>query len=67
MAIPFRDIKHKEVIEIRFPRDVATRLRQKALDERRSISEVGSELVIRGFGRDPADWGIRADAVTVTS
>jgi hypothetical protein len=67
VSIPFRDIPNKEGIEIRFPPDVAYRLREKALRERRSIAEVGSELIIRGLGRDPADYGIRPTAVTATA
>ena len=62
MSIPFRDIPGKEGIEIRFPPDIASKIREKAFRERRSISEVGSELVVRSMGLDPAQYGIRVPA-----
>ena len=66
MSVPFRDVP-KDGIEIRLPRDFATVVRERAGRERRSVSEVSSELMLRGAGIDPADYGIKAGPVPVTA
>jgi hypothetical protein len=48
----------KEGLEIQVPPQLASRIRAKAARERRSISEVGTEALARGFGLDPATFGI---------
>jgi hypothetical protein len=61
VSVPFRDVP-KDGIEIRLPRHLATTLRERAARERRSISDLGSELIIRGLGHDPANCGIKFKA-----
>lgn len=66
MSKPFRELT-KESMEVRVPIRLATRLRQVALDERRSISSVLTRTLARGFGEDPARYGIEtAEATPLT-
>lgn len=55
---PFRE-HPKEDLEIRVPIAIARHIRVKAAEQRRSLSEVGSEILALGLGTDPAVYGIR--------
>lgn len=57
MPIPFREVP-KEDVQIRMPIPLATLLRERAARERRSISEVGTMLVISALNRKPEAFGI---------
>ncbi len=57
MSIKFR-MRKKEGLEIQFPPEVAQHVRRRACDERRSISEVGTEIMLTGLGWNPAEFGI---------
>lgn len=62
----FRDLV-KERVPIQAPPEIARRIRRRALDERRSIAEVGTEALARYLGLDPATFGIEAPTVTLSS
>ncbi len=53
----FRDRK-KEGFEIQIPPELAEMIRVRAARERRSISEVGAEILLTGLGLDHAEFGI---------
>ena len=53
----FRSLR-KEGLEIQVPPIIAEEIRLKAASERRSISEVGSELLAIGLGYKAKDFGI---------
>ncbi len=61
MIRPFRE-QPKECIELRVPIPVATAIREQAVRERRSLSEVGTEILARGLRLDPARYGIDAES-----
>jgi hypothetical protein len=63
---PFREIP-KENMELRVPIKIADRIRSAAAEQRRSLSEVSSEILARGLDIDPAECGIRPTPATVTS
>ena len=63
MRVRFREIE-KESLEIRVPIAFATWLRTTAAAERRSISEVGSEVLARGLEIDPRTIGIEPTPAT---
>jgi hypothetical protein len=58
MPTPFRDVE-KEAVLIRMPIPLATLLRERAAKERRSISDLGTMLVISGLSRKPESFGIQ--------
>jgi hypothetical protein len=58
MTSPFREVP-KEDVQIRMPIPLATLLRERAARERRSISELGTMLVIGGLNRKPEAFGIQ--------
>ena len=57
MSRSFREIE-KEAIDVRVPTDVALAFRTEALRQGRSVSELGSELIIKHLGMNPKDYGI---------
>lgn len=61
VVIPFRHLG-KEDLGIRIPPLIAQQIRLRAANERRSISEVGSEILAKGLGMDPAQFGIEAQS-----
>ncbi len=48
----------KESLQAQIPVPVATLLRQKAADDRRSLSATTTEMLCRAFKIDPAQFGI---------
>lgn len=56
----FRNRK-KEGIEFQIPPELAELLRVRAARERRSISEVGTEILLTGLGLNHAEFGIDLD------
>jgi len=60
MSKDFREFD-KESLEIRVPIDLATKIRQRAVRERSSISRVGTEAFSRLVGDDPSKYGIEAE------
>lgn len=59
----FRDLP-KEDIEFRLPVELAGQIRERAVRQRRSISEVGVELMAIGLRIDPSRFGIDSEMAT---
>lgn len=56
MSTKFRSVK-KEGIEFQVPHKIADLVRERTRG-RRSLSVIGTELLARGLGLDPAEFGI---------
>ncbi len=57
MSVKFRSRK-KEGIEIQVPPEIAEEVRTRAARERRSISEVGTEILLTGLRWNHGEFGI---------
>ena len=60
MSKRFREIE-KEGIDVRAPLDVAEKFRIEAIKQGRSVSSLGSEIIIRYLGLDPAKYGLGSE------
>lgn len=56
-VLPFRK-REKEGIDLQVPPEIGRMVRRIAADQRRSVSEVGTEALAKGLGLDPAQFGI---------
>jgi hypothetical protein len=64
MSRTFRSIR-KEGIEFQVPHRLADLIREQTRG-RRSLSVVGTEILARGLGLDPAEFGIDQPVTTET-
>ncbi len=61
----FRSLK-KEGIEFQIPPELADLIRSQTKG-RRSLSSVGTEILARGLGLDPAEFGVESVVVQASS
>jgi hypothetical protein len=60
--VSFREIK-KESLQVQAPIEIAGLVREKAAQERKSISAMTTELLCMSLGRDPRSFGIEPTAI----
>lgn len=59
----FRHMK-KEGLEFQVPPKLADHVRSLTRHGRRSLSSVGTEILAKGLGLDPAEFGVEAESAT---